>query len=563
MSGGTTGGRHAPTSSDRWEIWWSYTRELYLGRHVGAIRATTQLGGTQPRLAADASHVHPDDVRHDLLPLLADALRDRSAEVADSAAIALGRAVDERESAPVVPSLTRNLAHPARSPQQAAAIALGIVGGADATQHLAAIALDNAEGRKLCGATGSIDEMLRGLAVLSLGMIGTRESMAPLVTLATTSTTSRELAAAAVLGLGLQNEAAPAAATTLASLLDERTLDREVRAQVPIAVARLPATASRSLLPRLVAALSDKRTSNELARSLAIAIGHVATPDDGDVVRALTDVARRHDDQATRQFAMLAIGRVFERNVVEDKDAARTRDAALDFLVEQVRKPEQRAARPWAALAVGLFGRGDPTFGTSTPSSALALAARRLVEAFDGESDPSVQGAFAIGLGLLRAPGSAPLLRTRLEETSHPGLRGHLATALGLLNDGASIEPLRKLLADPSLPPSTRIDVARGLALAGDKEFESRLIALFSGASDVPSAIAYAKALGLVGGAASAGSLRKMVENESLPELQRSFAVVALGLLSERTPLPWNVRYLVDANYTVPLRPLEEVLDLL
>jgi hypothetical protein len=54
-----------------------------------------------------------------------------------------------------------------------------------------------------------------------------------------------------------------------------------------------------------------------------------------------------------------------------------------------------------------------------------------------------------------------------------------------------------------------------------------------------------------------------MAENTSLPELQRAFAVVAIGLLAEKTPLPWNVPFLVDANYTVPLRPLEEVLDIL
>jgi hypothetical protein len=39
--------------------------------------------------------------------------------------------------------------------------------------------------------------------------------------------------------------------------------------------------------------------------------------------------------------------------------------------------------------------------------------------------------------------------------------------------------------------------------------------------------------------------------------------VVALGLIGEKTALPWNVPYLIDANYTVPLRALEEIADIL
>jgi HEAT repeat protein len=495
--------------------------------------------------------------------VLASALRDESTEVADSAAIALARTVTTPEVGPIVPLLTRNLSHPERTPREAAVLGLGILGGPVAGEQLRLIALDLPAGRELCGSSGPLDEMFRGLAALGLGLVDSPEAVAPLATLASTPTTSRELAAAAVVALGLQRNGAPAAVVALARLLDDRALDREVRAQVPTALARLPASCSRGMLPRMLELLSDRRTSNELGRSLALAVGHVATLDDADAVRALTEAARRNDDASTRQFSLLALGRILETGARTDAAGAKLRSSTLGFLGDQVQRPTQRSLRPWAALALGIAARGDPTSGTAAPSADLALAARRLIEVFESESDPSVQGALALALGLARAPSAPAVLRTRLQQTAHPGLRGHLALALGLLKDAGSIEALRQLLADPSLPPTSRVDVARGLALTGDAGFEKRLLDLMAQADDVPSAVAYAKALGLVGGQGSADALRRMAEDPALPELQRGFAVVAIGLLAEKTPLPWNVPFLIDANYTVPLRPLEEVLDLL
>jgi len=122
---------------------------------------------------------------------------------------------------------------------------------------------------------------------------------------------------------------------------------------------------------------------------------------------------------------------------------------------------------------------------------------------------------------------------------------------------------MRALVTDPALPPTTRIDVARGLALLGDGGFEGQLVDLLANAGDSNSAIAYAKALGLVGGTEAATALRALAEDRNRPEIQRGFAVVALGLLAEKSALPWNVPYLVDANFTVPLRSFDAIAELL
>jgi HEAT repeat protein len=562
--GGGGGATRRKTSGDeRWQSWWNLTRELYLGRHHShalpqspAVPIATGRGAVPKHDA-----LLPDDVRKSLLPLLAQSLRDDSVEVADSAAIALGRSIPTREAAPILPHLIRNLAHPQSSPQEAALLGLGLCAGKDAVAVLRGVALDTAEGRAACGASGPLDDRLRGLSLLALGLAGTQDALSPIVTVATSATASRELAATAVVAMGLQQEAAPAAIVTLSRMLDERGLDRIVRAQVPIAMARLPRAAARGMLPKLLEVLSDKRAPDEVARSAALAVGKLASIEDGDAVRTMMEVARRHPDAETREFALVALGRIGEQPDAGAAGAEATRTSLHAFLVEQLRHPERRSHQPWAALALGLACRGDVE--GKAAASRLELSGRKLMETFEEANDPALQGAIALALGLGRHSGGANLLRSRLAESANPELRGQIAVALGMLRDRDAIEPLRQLVTDPALPPASRIEVARGLALLGDSEFEGRLVELLASAGDSNSAIAYAKALGLVGGAAAAPALRAVAEDRSRPEIQRGFAVVAIGLLAEKSALPWNVRYLVDANFTVPLRSFDAIAELL
>jgi HEAT repeat protein len=560
--GGRTGGGGAPglgrrttNDSDRWEHWWSEQRELYLTRLHGASLLPRTGGGAHESITVD--------LRRSLLPLFASALRDASPDVADSAAIALGRCVRSEDAGPVVPVFMRTLAHPDRAVRDAAVLGLGILGGSDAIRPLTSIALDSEEGRTLCGVTGPLDTFLRSQAVLALGLTRSNEAIAPIMKIVSAPETPRELASAAVLALGLAHDAAPAVTVTLVKLLEDRALDREVRAQVPIALARLPGTSARAAMPRLVQMLSDRQTPDFVARSAAIALGRIAGAEDGEIVDVLCNAAAHDEDAGTRQFALLALGRLYEHSKSGDETAQKRKATAQTFLVDALRKPTHKQLKPYAALALGLFARGDPPREGGAPSPLLAALHKSLSEAFDEEADPSVQGAIAIALGLSGATSATPSLRKQLAQSSNPTLRGHVSLALGMLGDRESATALRKLVSDSSLPPSARIDVARALAMVGDASFEDQLIVLLRQSCDTPSAIAYSKALGLVGSEKAAQTLTALSQDHAAPTLQRAFAVVSLGLMAEKTALPWNVPYLVDSNYTVPLRPMEEIADIL
>ncbi len=56
--------------------------------------------------------------------------------------------------------------------------------------------------------------------------------------------------------------------------------------------------------------------------------------------------------------------------------------------------------------------------------------------------------------------------------------------------------------------------------------------------------------------------LAALISDESRSSAVRGFSCVALGLIAEKTPLPWNAPLSVNANYTCGLQAQSEVLDI-
>ena len=104
---------------DRWEAWWYFQRESYLPRHAAGRQAMAagRTGLPDGRTAGALSPARidspllPADARARVLPVLVAALKDKSTEVVDAAAIALGRSVETTTSGPFLLPLTRTLAH--------------------------------------------------------------------------------------------------------------------------------------------------------------------------------------------------------------------------------------------------------------------------------------------------------------------------------------------------------------------------------------------------------------------------------------------------------------------
>ena len=86
------------------------------------------------------------------------------------------------------------------------------------------------------------------------------------------------------------------------------------------------------------------------------------------------------------------------------------------------------------------------------------------------------------------------------------------------------------------------------------------LLEQLESAGNLPEASSAGKALGLIGDQRASAKLLAIARNKKEQIFRRAFALVALGILAEKTPVPWNTPYAIDNNYTLDVRSLNQVL---
>jgi HEAT repeat protein len=87
------------------------------------------------------------------------------------------------------------------------------------------------------------------------------------------------------------------------------------------------------------------------------------------------------------------------------------------------------------------------------------------------------------------------------------------------------------------------------LGLLGDKALVTTLISMLGEAKTLTTQAAIASALGFIGDNRSVDPLVVMLHDPSLTGAARGFAAVALGIVADKEPLPWNAKFSVDINY--------------
>jgi HEAT repeat protein len=187
----------------------------------------------------------------------------------------------------------------------------------------------------------------------------------------------------------------------------------------------------------------------------------------------------------------------------------------------------------------------------------------KLQDAFNATTNPSYQGAMAIGLGLLDAKASADDLWKRYEESNDQPLKGYIAVSLGLMRISNRADVLREEIQKKGLDQKFRLQLARSLGLMADAKALPVLISYLQNAETIAESSSAAQAVGLIGDKDAVKPLLEILNNKSKQPLQRGFAEVALGILAEKTSLPWYVVFSVDANYRAKVDALSEILDIL
>jgi len=553
---------------EQWEFWWEANDEIFMelrarlaSRPVTSAALGMGLHGPDPKsLTARLRNEERADIRAALLA----ALKEDDADVVDSAAIALARMTQADDAGEVIAALTRTLGHREKSAREAATLALGIVGSSDSIAVLRELLLDTPEGRRATGHEAGVESLVRSFAAASLGLIGDPAAVDDLrrIVVDDALRADRDAKATAVRALGLVRGAHERIVPLLHQLLDDPGLDRLVRAQAPVALAQLSeqksgGAAARAALPALVEKLGSDKTDLDLLRSCAVALGRIATLDDGEALDALRHAAAKANDEQTRHFAVMALAEIGRR----DPDPAAHADQQLALqkqFVRELLQPKPITATPYGALALAVWAR-NPRIDRAL----LADAQEKLHDALLELNNPSFKAAVAVALGVADAKEAREDLLALFQDEKNQVLKSYVAVGLGLMGAREAGEEMRAALPQKGLDSTLRLQMARALGLLGDRQAVPALCENLQTAETFLEVGSTAQALGLIGDRDAVKPLLALLGDTKQAGLRRGFAAVGLGLLAEKSDLPWNAVFTVGSNYRAKTPALAEIFDIL
>jgi HEAT repeat protein len=599
-------GGGAPPDDGAWSRWWDFNREPYLELEnavatpdgAASPDAESFLNGGRNR--ARRNDLRPDAVLiHDrVVPALVAALAgQRDIDLITAVLLALAK-IGERPAdlEPAADAAQMKLAavirpwlqHANEEVQETAALALGLLGDPGEAQLLAALASDEPEARRALGDTGRVPVRTRAFATYGLGLLGHASTRAAerrfvvhhLAQLLMSDEGARpDIATAAVLSLGLvpledgplatldaQRLDGPRAKLEpkdhprvsasrqgtilflLARLTDPR-YSREVRALVPVALARLEVGANPSLKGEIVDALvplvrGEGQVELQVRHGAVHALGLLGDDDEDQSdqrIRAALVHSASEGDRVARHVALVSLGRVAGRAGTGPRGAARIEvRARLSTLLVR----GQSAQRPWAALALALLERGALAEG-APPSEGLRLSLRAQL---NSPGSPSERGAILTALGLVGDQAAAPDVMRWLE-TGDYELRSQAAIALGMMRYEPAIPRLMAIVADATRQPGLLRDAATALAMLRHKPVVGLLVVHLAESRDLYVRASVARALAFVGDVTAVDPLLELLSGRRVGESTRAFAAIALGVICDREPFPWNSKLAQDLGW--------------
>ena len=562
----TAAGLQAVVAFDGWEFWWEHNRDRFLNLKQRLIK-TTSVSGSPGHLTGCGRRVSTHSSRRpnramiesDVMPALFRLLQtEEHTVILDSAILALGRITVDARSDEVVLEAIRLLPHAELYVQSSATLTLGVLGSPEAPQLLQHLLRNDSAGQQAVGGR-NVHWVTRAFAALSLGLLGDESSVELLKSVVQHLPDSdRDIKVCAVVGLGLLgpgHPGAPGARDFLVERLGDRALDDTVKSYIPTSLGKL---GDHAAVEPLLATFSDRDTTSVVRMSAAIGLGLLATMEDEQVVERLLDYVREGKDVQTRHFAMIALAEIGARDTAPGSSEAQLalHGDVVAQLGKEIRKQgKSQQHRSWGALAGAVYSRAQ--------AEAQPFFVDRIRAAYRGEKDPSYKSAFAIALGLLNDQASGREIFEDFRENNDHDFRGYASIALGFMNHADAAQAMRDLVRDKTTIPRLRLQVVRGLSLMGDAPTVDALIQTLHDAQTLGVSSAAAQALGLIGDRDSIGPLKDIALDGSLQDIIRGLACVALGIVGEKTDLPWNASVRAHYNYRASVPSIQQIVDIL
>ncbi len=577
-----------------WEPWWAFNRDPYLNLkavvHGGELMFGSDdffLGHAPLDAARDRQRPTDEVIHRSIVPALLKVLEhETDNDLVTGALVALAKIGNDPagdESAEISSKLSPFLSSANQEIAETAAIALGILADPQSISTLEDLLLDSARGRELVGGH-EVNWRTRAFAAYGLGLIGyraqgpdVRRSVVHRLTEVlggpALSMATPDVAVGCLIGLGLvplpvdpscvnTDESDPDPThcrrcqvewlTDFSRRGDLKTL---VRAHTPTILVRLvagsgldPALKERVATELLRLARGGDKVQRDLRSSAISALGALGDADgdeiDRRIVTALQEVASTSREQQSRTLALIALGQVGGRRGGATGVDSETLTGVRRFLLEKS-KTGRSSDRTWTAMALGQLERSalDAGFDGS------AEVAGTLRTALISTRSPAEVGAHAVALGVMRDVESAEEVLKKIEAVSDDKARGYLCVSLGLMNARQSIDSLRELLLASRYRPLLLREVAISLGLLGDRDLVDDLIGQLHRATGLTAQSSIAAALGTIGDARSVDPLLEMLGDREVNVRGRAFAAVALGIVADKEPLPWNSKIAIGVNY--------------
>jgi len=565
------------------------------------------LGHGEKEQAKDSLRPSEAQIRDQVVPALLRALeKERNNDILTGAMIALakiGDVQDESGDSKFEGAISAFLKDGNQEIAETAAVALGVLANDASVPTLVALLKDTPEGRRLVGGKTEVPYRTRAFAGYGLGLIGfrtennaVRQQIAANLfdVLNSPHFSTRDIKVACMTALGLtpidvvEDETVAAEASKalavewaveegsatsagsrhaqLTWLADYLALENEranktsrhyfVRAHAPISMARLAASVSADkradykamvweALEPVVA--NHTKYNKHVQQSAVLGMGIVGDADaDETDVKLRKELVRliKDGDPQGRRFALIGIGQAGGRPGEGEKMLDGTVSMRGELL-KQMTKGKTRM-KSWAALGVGVLGR-QLLDNDQTPDAAAGSALRTAaVEC----KNPADAGAYLLALGLRRDLESRQIVVDKMSFfKGSDEARGYAAVALGLMEDRSSIEAIQDVIKNSKYKPALLKQAAIGLGLLSDKELVPELIKMLKEAKGLATQAALSSALGAIGDSRSIDPLIGMLEDKQITETARGFAAVALGIVCDKEPLPWNSKISTNINY--------------
>ena len=581
-----------------WSFWWEFNKDPYLNLKAAIHSDTTTtgsddffLGFGEKDQARDSLAPTQAQIRQTVVPALLEVLeKETNNDIVTGALIALakiGDAKDESGASQFQQVIEGFLDDSNQEIAETAAVCLGILANPASIPVLQDLVRDNAEGRKRVGAN-EVSYRTRAFAAYGLALIGyqltddqedsRREIVKTLVeVIRSDSSSTRDIQVACLTAVGLvplgtvdvppNEDGTPvdpwasrmAQIDFLVAYFQDENNHFNNRAHAPTAVARLLTSEKAPLEPTIVETIKARvaplfmeplgkraKAEKEIQQSCVIALGMIGDNDgddlDGEIRKTLQE-ALEISDQQTRNFSMIASAHAAGHVGLGEDVGVGTKELQK-HLLKSLSKGKS-TLRPWAGLGLGVLGNMLDANGDVVPGE-LAGALR---DALAEEKTPDRVGAYAIGVGMLRDQDSRETLMGKLAELRDDEARGYTAVALGMMNAKEAIEPIQAIVRESKYRPELLQQAAIALGLLGDKQLVDDLVEMLRSAKGLATQAALASALGFIGDSRSIDPLVDMLKNKEITDTARGFAAVALGIVADKEPLPWNSKIAVDIHY--------------